>query len=303
MNVTDPGSVPAPGPHRVQTLSLTDEDYPPLLRLIPDPPPLLHVRGDPALLSFPQIAIVGSRKASPAGVRAAGAIAGQLVAAGFAICSGMALGIDAAGHRGALAAGGNSIAVVATGIDRDYPRRHRGLAGDIERSGCVVSEFPLGTPPLRYNFPRRNRIISGLSLGVVVVEAALPSGSLITAGTALDQGREVFALPWSMLHQGGLGCLQLIRDGAKLVRDVDDILEELGPLHALQRDLFTPLYQAPPRCGNGAGALLEMVGFECCSLDQLVDASGLPAAQVMAQLSSLELEGLVRRRAGGYIRC
>lgn len=303
MSVADPGSGSAPGPCGVQTLSLADEDYPPLLRLIPDPPPLLHVRGDPALLSFPQVAIVGSRKASPAGVRSAKTIAGQLVASGFAICSGMALGIDAAGHRGALAAGGRSIAVVATGIDRDYPRRHRGLAMELERSGCVVSEFPPGTPPLRYNFPRRNRIISGLSLGVVVIEAAFPSGSLITAGSALEQGREVFALPWSMLHPGGRGCLQLIRDGAKLVRDVDDILEELGPLHAVQRDLFTPLNQRQPDRGNDPGGLLQMVGFECCSLDQLVDASGLPVAHVMAQLSALELEGLVRRCPGGYIRC
>ena len=304
MNVADLRQEPVPLPPGVQTLSFDDQDYPPLLRLIHDPPPLLYVRGDPALLSFPQIAIVGSRKASPAGLRAAGAIAGQLVAAGFAICSGMALGIDAAGHRGALDAGGKSTAVIATGIDRDYPRRHRGLASELERGGCVVSEFAPGTPPLRYNFPRRNRVISGLSLGVVVIEAAFPSGSLITAGTALEQGREVFALPWSMLHPGGRGCLQLLRDGAKLVRDVDDILEELGPLHALQRDMFTPVH-SPMTAGNGsgAGALLDMVGFESSSLDELVSASRLPVAQVMAQLSALELEGLVRRCPGGYIRC
>jgi DNA processing protein len=150
------------------------------------------------------------------------------------ICSGLALGIDSAAHRGALATGGKSVAVMATGIDRVYPQRHQALAAQLEQAGCLVTEFLPGTPPLRHNFPKRNRIISGLSLGVLVIEAALPSGSLITAGTALEQGREVFALPWSMLHDGGRGCLQLIRDGAKMVQDVDDILEELGSLYARQ---------------------------------------------------------------------
>ncbi len=231
-------------------LAIDDECYPPLLRAIPDPPPLLYVRGDPAVLLEAHLAVVGSRRASPAGLRVAQALSGQLASAGLHICSGLALGIDSAAHRGALATGGKSVAVMATGIDRVYPQRHQALAAQLEQAGCLVTEFPPGTPPLRHNFPKRNRIISGLSLGVLVIEAALPSGSLITAGTALEQGREVFALPWSMLHDGGRGCLQLIRDGAKMVQDVDDILEELGPLYALQRDLATT---APARqaCADG----------------------------------------------------
>jgi DNA processing protein len=188
---------------------------------------------------------------------------------------------------------------MGTGIDRIYPSRHRGLADAISISGCLVSEFPPGTPPLRHNFPRRNRIISGLSLGVVVVEAAFPSGSLITAGAALEQGREVFALPWSMLHRGGRGCLELLRDGAKMVRGVDDVLEELWPLATLLRDQ-RPVASLPRASGS---PLLEMVGFEPTSPDELMKATGLSVDQVSAQLTGLELEGLIRRCPGGYIRC
>jgi DNA processing protein len=283
----------------VSTLTLEDSRYPPLLKLIPDPPPLLYVRGDPALLSFPQVAMVGSRRASPGGVRAAAELSAQLCAAGLAVCSGLALGIDGAAHRGALEAGGSTIAVLGTGIDQVYPRRHTKLAGSISRSGCLVSEFPPGVPPLRQNFPRRNRIISGLSLGVVVVEAALPSGSLITAGTALEQGREVFALPWSMLHRGGRGCLQLLHDGAKLVSGVDDILEELWPLSVVLRERLPAASREP---SHGC-PLLEMVGFEPTDVDRLMQVTGLPVAEVIARLTSLELEGLIRRCPGGYIRC
>ena len=283
-------------------VAIDDECYPPLLRAIPDPPPLLYVRGDPAVLLEAHLAVVGSRRASPAGLRVAQALSGQLASAGLHICSGLALGIDSAAHRGALASGGKSAAVMATGIDRVYPQRHRALAAQLEQAGCLVTEFPPGTPPLRQNFPKRNRIISGLSLGVLVIEAALPSGSLITAGTALEQGREVFALPWSMLHEGGRGCLQLIRDGAKLVQHVDDILEELGPLYALQRDCATTV---PParRASPDASWLLTLVGFEVVTLDELAQRSSRPAAQVLAELSTLELTGQVARIAGGYIRC
>ncbi len=283
-------------------LAIDDERYPPLLRAIHDPPPLLYVRGDPAVLLEAQLAVVGSRRASPAGLRVAQALSEELASAGLHICSGLALGIDSAAHRGALEAGGKSVAVMATGIDRVYPQRHQALAAQLEQAGCLVTEFPPGTPPLRHNFPKRNRIISGLSLGVLVVEAALPSGSLITAGTALEQGREVFALPWSMLHDGGRGCLQLIRDGAKMVQNVDDILEELGPLYALQRGCAT----ATP---SGRGALpegswlLPLVGFEVAALDELVQRSARPVAHVLAELSALELSGQVERTAGGYIRC
>lgn len=283
-------------------LAIDDEGYPPLLRAIHDPPPLLYVRGDPAVLQEPHLAVVGSRRASPAGLRAAQILTGQVVRAGLHICSGLALGIDGAAHRGALEAGGKSIAVMATGIDTVYPRRHLALAAQLEQAGCLVTEFPPGTPPLRQNFPKRNRIISGLSLGVLVVEAALPSGSLITAGAALEQGREVFALPWSMLHDGGRGCLQLIRDGAKMVQGVDDILEELGPLYAVQQDCFA----APPSGRNtppDESWLLSLVGFEVVTLDELVQSSARPVAQVLGELSALELTGQVARTAGGYIRC
>lgn len=287
-------------------LPVTDSRYPPLLRTIHDPPPLLYVRGDITALQRAQLAVVGSRKASAAGVRAAGALAGQVVQAGLAICSGLALGIDAAAHRGALAANGASVAVMATGIDQVYPLRHRGLALELlQQAGCLVTEFAPGVPPLPYNFPRRNRIISGLSLGALVVEAAQPSGSLITARTAMEQGREVFALPWSIYHFGGAGCLRLIRDGAKMVESIDHILEELGPLYELQQDLFASEGPAPVAAGGitkGQQQLLTLVGFEAISCDELALCSGLPVAQVLAELSALEVAGLISRSAGGYIR-
>lgn len=306
MNVADTRAEAALAACGAQTLSLSDERYPALLRTIYDPPPLLYVLGDVSLLQEAQLAVVGSRRASPAGLRVAQALSGQLTKAGLHICSGLALGIDGAAHRGALRSGGKSIAVMATGIDLIYPRRHRQLATELEQVGCLVTEFPPGTPPQRQNFPRRNRIISGLSLGVLVVEAALPSGSLITAGTAMEQGREVFALPWSMLHKGGQGCLRLIRDGAKMVQTVDDILEELGPLYTLQQDLFVPAQEADDASEGISGDMrrvLELVGFELITVDELVRCSGLPIAQVLSDLSALELAGLVARSAGGYIRC
>lgn len=283
-------------------LAIDDECYPPLLRAIHDPPPLLYVRGEPRVLLEPHLAIVGSRRASPAGQQLAQTLGGQLASAGLQVCSGLALGIDGAAHRGALSAGGKSVAVMATGIDRVYPRHHRALASQLENAGCLVTEFPPGMPPLRQNFPQRNRIISGLSLGVLVIEAALPSGSLITAHAALEQGREVFALPWSMLHHAGRGCLQLIRDGAKMVCDVDDILEELGPLYAVQRralDAASPAASVSPH----DSWLLALVGYEVVALDELVRCSNRPVAQVLSELSALELAGQVARTAGGYIRC
>lgn len=283
-------------------LTIDDACYPPLLRAIHDPPPLLYVRGDPAALLEPHLAVVGSRRASPAGLQLAQTLSGQLASAGLQVCSGLALGIDGAAHRGALSAGGSSVAVMATGIDRVYPRRHRALAGQLEHAGCLVTEFPPGMPPLRQNFPQRNRIISGLSLGVLVIEAALPSGTLITAGTALEQGREVFALPWSMLHHGGRGCLQLIRDGAKMVCDIDDILEELGPMYRVQQggSAMASAARLPPSQDSW---LLALVGYEAVGLDELVRCSARPVAQVLGELSALELAGQVARTAGGYIRC
>lgn len=304
MNVViDP---PEPEAAGVCILSISDERYPPLLRQIPNPPRKLYIRGDPTILREPMLAIVGSRKASPAGLRAAQALAAELVAAGLHICSGLALGIDAAAHRGALNAQGKSAAIMATGIDTVYPARHRGLARELAQAGCLVTEFPPGTSPRKGNFPRRNRIISGLSLGVLVVEAALPSGSLITAGTALEQGREVFTLPWSIFHRGGEGCLRMIRDGAKMVQTVQDVLEELGPLYALQQDLFLRSEESigpPATVREGLQKVLDLVGYEELAVDELCRCSELPVAQVLADLSALELEGLIERRPGGYIRC
>jgi DNA processing protein len=287
-------------------LPITDSRYPVLLRTIHDPPPLLYVRGNTAALKQAQLAVVGSRKASAAGTRAAGSLAGQAVQAGLGICSGLALGIDAAAHRGALAAAGKSVAVMATGIDGIYPSRHRSLAGELQQAGCLVTEFPLGLPPLRYNFPRRNRIISGMSLGALVIEAAQPSGSLITARTAMEQGREVFALPWSIYHHGGAGCLRLIRDGAKMVESIGDILEELGPLYVLQQDLFTEAGSAAQATTGSFSdiqqQLLALVGYETIGCDELAQSCSLPVALILAELSALEVAGLISRSAGGYMR-
>lgn len=214
-----------PGQHLLMWDNL---GYPALLGEIDDPPPLLFVAGDPALLERPQLAIVGSRRASPPALDTARAFSRYLSQAGFTITSGLALGIDGAAHRAALQAGGGTIGVLGTGLQKLYPQRHRELAQAIIDSGsALVSEYPLDAGPLPGNFPRRNRIISGLSLGVLVVEASLASGSLITARLAAEQGREVYAIPGSIHHPGAKGCHQLIRDGALLVESVEQILESL----------------------------------------------------------------------------
>ena len=281
------------------TVAIDDDHYPPLLREIHDPPAQLYVLGDPALLLTPQMAVVGSRCATSAGLRLARDLSGQLSAAGLLVGSGLALGIDTAAHEGALQSGGRTVAVMATGIDQVYPHRNRALARRIGTAGCLVSEFPPGTPPRRHHFPKRNRIISGMAVGVVVVEAALPSGSLITAGAALEQGREVFALPWSPLHEGGLGCLQLLRDGAKMVRAVDDILEEFG-VCGVPRGVS---FQTRREEGRQASWLLPLLGYEAITLDELVAGTARPAAQLLAELSNLEVAGRVQRLSSGYIRC
>lgn len=302
MSVADPrGTVAAkaPGTHEI---SLGDHRYPALLKTISDPPHRLYVRGDPSLLQKPMLAVVGARKATAMGLRLAEQIAAAASRAGLGICSGLALGIDGAAHRGALAAGGDTVAVMGTGLDCIYPARHRQLGEEIATAGCLVTEFPPETPPRPGNFPRRNRIISGLSLGVLVVEAALPSGSLITANTAVEQGREVFALPWSVAHKGGAGCLHLLRDGAKMVLEVEDIIEELGALHGLQLSLL-----GQPEGHRSAAAedsrLLALLGYEASSVDQLAQASGMATRELMSQLCELELQGKVMRCPGGYIRC
>lgn len=284
-------------------------EYPALLAEIPDPPPLLFVHGDAALLQTPQLAMVGSRNPTTGGEETAHAFAAHLAGVGLAITSGLALGIDAACHRGALAAKGATVAVMGTGLDRVYPARHRDLAHAIAAaSGALVSEFPSGTQPRPENFPRRNRIISGLCLGTLVVEAVLRSGSLTTARHALEQGREVFAIPGSIHNPLARGCHALIRQGAKLVETADDILEELGPLAA---GLAPRSVATNPDQGSGGTAtvsqahaqLLDFMGFDPVSVDQLTIRSGLTAAEVSSMLLILELEGHVASRAGGrYVR-
>lgn len=286
----------------VSLLTPDDSRYPPLLRHIPDPPPQLYVRGDPAHLQSPMLAMVGARRASAAGLKAAASLAASASDAGLTVCSGLALGIDAASHRAALDAGGDTVAVMGTGIDTIYPRRNRGLGEQIASAGCLVTEFHPGDPPRPAHFPQRNRIISGLSLGVVVVEGALRSGSLITARTAAEQGREVFALPWSNGHTGGSGCLHLLREGAKMVQGIEDVLEELGPMYAALASSRAPAAPAAEHREREEPELLALIGDTEVPVDDLARLSGLPVADLLARLSALELAGTVRRGASGYYR-
>ena len=285
-------------------MAITDPAYPSLLRTIHDPPPLLYYRGDPESLRKPCLAIVGSRKATPAGLRMAAELAAAAIDAGLTVVSGLALGIDASAHRGALSVGGSTVAVMATGIEQVYPRRHGNLAGEITDKGCLLTEFPPGCAPLRPHFPQRNRLISGLSLATVVVEAALPSGSLLTAGTALEQGREVFAAPWSIFHRNGRGCLRLIRDGAGIVESIEDVLLELDSLYQLQLELDgAPAPDSDTDLPPGQALLLAAIGDSTADLDSLVATSRLPVATVLAGLSSLELQGKIARLPAGFVRC
>ena len=288
-----------PGHH---LLTWADSDYPPLLREIPDPPSMLYVVGERALLSGPQLAVVGSRNPTPMGRENAHAFAKSLAAAGLTVTSGLALGIDGAAHRGALEAGGATVAVAGTGLDRVYPARHRELAHEIAKHGALVSEYPLGTPPLPENFPIRNRIISGLSLGTLVVEAALQSGSLITARLATEQGREVFAIPGSIHSPQARGCHALIRQGAKLVETAQDILEELGPLASLTRRAAPENADAARPLDPSMNALLEHIGHDPVTVDVLIERSGLTADAVSSMLLQMELNGLVSSCPGGKIQ-
>ena len=277
-----------PGQHIV---TLGDADYPASLLEIPDPPTLLYVRGNPALLARRGLAIVGSRNATPQGMQTAEAFARTLAGKGLAIVSGLALGIDAAAHRGALAAGGDTVAVIGTGADRLYPARNRELALAIAEHGAIVSEFPLGTPAVAANFPRRNRIISGLACGVLVVEAAPESGSLITARLAGEQGREVFAIPGSIHSPVARGCHKLIRQGAKLVETAADILEELGSEAA-------PDTETDASTNDGSDPVLAALGHGPCPLDDLVERTGLPADRLLGELLTLELAGRIATLPG-----
>ncbi|MFT5721247.1 MAG: DNA processing protein [Motiliproteus sp.] len=298
-------------------LTLDDPGYPAALRQIADPPALLYLIGDAEVLNVPQIALVGSRNASAQGLENAYAYGRYLSEKGLVPTSGLALGIDAAAHAGGLDGLGLTVAVLGTGVDRVYPFRHQALAHRIvAKGGVLVSELALGTPPLAQNFPRRNRIISALSLGVVVVEAAYRSGSLITARQALEQGREVFALPGSIHNPLSKGCHSLIRQGALLVDSAEQILEELAP--QLDAGCLAALGQAgsgSPAASPGLSSalalarlstleqqLLQAIGYEATSMDRLMLRSGLTITQVQAQLLSLELQGWVAAVPGGYQR-
>jgi DNA processing protein len=286
-------------------LQLGETGYPDLLSEIASPPPLLFVRGDATLLGDPQLAMVGTRNPTPGGRETAHAFAAHLARCGLAITSGLALGIDAESHRGALAAGGRTIAVMGTGLDRIYPARHRQLAHEIAESGALVSEFPLGTRVLPGNFPRRNRLIAGLSVGTLVTEAAVGSGSLITARLAVDQGREVFAIPGSIHNPMSRGCHVLIRQGAKLVETADDVLEELaavvqGLLAASEAPESDPAARAGGQPLPEHARLLELMGYDPVSVDTLVQRSRLTPAEVSSMLLIMELQGLVAATPGGF---
>lgn len=279
-----------------QIITLADPDYPKGLLEIPDPPPLLYLKGRRDLLNHPALAIVGSRNATPQGLANAELFAHFLSDHGLCIVSGMALGIDGAAHRGGLQGASSSIAVVGTGLDVVYPARHRGLAHDLAQKGALVSEFPLGTPSIASNFPRRNRIISGLASGCLVVEAALQSGSLITARLAAEQGREVFAIPGSIHSPLAKGCHALIKQGAKLVDSARDILDELG-YHA---DPVSPPPLDPPPSSGEEVSLLRCLGYDPVGMDALVACSGLTSDSVSAILLLMELDGQVESLPGGF---
>jgi DNA processing protein len=287
-------------------------DYPPLLAHLDDAPSVLFVWGDVGCLRLPQLAIVGSRNPTPAGRETAESFAAHLARTGLTVTSGLALGVDAAGHRGALKAGGKTIAVCGTGLDIIYPREHESLAQQIALNGALVSEFAPGVQATRFNFPRRNRLISGLSLGTLVVEAALRSGSLITARLAAEQGREIFAIPGSIHNALSKGCHQLIRQGAQLVETAQDIFDELAPLAATLLDTPLPalIRQNTDRAevfstplDKDYKILLDAVGFEPAGVDLVIHRTGFKADEVASMLLILELQGLIESYPGGlYIR-
>ncbi|MCU7938027.1 MAG: DNA-processing protein DprA [gamma proteobacterium symbiont of Bathyaustriella thionipta] len=292
-------------------LLLTQTEYPELLKQIHAPPPLLFVKGQLSVLSDIQLAMVGSRNPSVDGHETAWQFAHHLAQSGMVITSGMALGIDAQSHYGALEAKGKSIAVAGTGLDRIYPARHKKLAWQLVEQGAIISEYALGTGPMKHNFPQRNRIISGLSVGTLVVEAALKSGSLITAQTALEQAREVFAIPGSIYNPLTRGCHQLIKSGAKLIENADDILEELSnlmfasQLGSMNNQSTTP---SPDTVQNSHSLLpkiqqqiLKQIGFNPVSIDTIINRSGLSNAEINANLVLLEVDDYIQSHSGGLV--
>lgn len=284
--------------HQRHLITLNDVRYPALLRECSGAPPALFCQGDPDLLPLPQLAIIGARSATPQGMENAQAFAADLAGRGLVITSGLALGIDGAAHRGALSVDGLTLAVCGTGLDRVYPAQHREMAHQIAQKGLLVSEFPPGTPGKPENFPRRNRIISGLSLGVLVVEAARQSGSLITARMASEQGREVFAIPGSIHNPLARGCHGLIRQGAKLVESAADILEEIAP-HIQIPQRATARQAAVAALDPQHEKILDALGDDSLSIDQLVQRTGLAVEVLSAALLTLELEGHAAAVDGG----
>jgi DNA processing protein len=290
-----------------RVLALGEPGYPELLANIPDPPLLLYIKGRAELLAAPMLAMVGSRNASLQGRTNALAFAESLSGAGLCIVSGLALGIDAAAHEGALRGGGSTVAVVGTGPDLVYPARNRALCERIGAEGCIVSEYPVGTPPLPGNFPKRNRIISGLAAGVLVVEAAAQSGSLITARQAAEQGRDVFAIPGSIHASLAKGCHILIREGAKLVDTAADVLEAMAWSPLVRSASATAPAGAPVRTpvdaiSDGSAALLAALGHDPVEPDTLLASLGMSPALLSSQLLALELAGLLERQPGGRVQ-
>ncbi|SFC50252.1 DNA-processing protein DprA [Pseudoalteromonas denitrificans] len=283
--------------NKIDVLCYFDKNYPKQLKQISSPPLLLFCKGQVSLLSSPQIAMVGSRSATPNGLNIASQLAYKLSEKGLTITSGLALGIDGAAHKGALAFKGNTIAVLGTGVDLVYPKRHQLLFDQIVLKGLIVSEFLPGTKPQASNFPRRNRIISGLSLGVVVVEAEIKSGSLITTKYALEQNREVFAVPGSILSSLSQGCHFLIKQGAKLIENVDDILEEVSFFP--KSCLYTNREQEENKDDD---PILAQLGFEVTPVDIIAQRVKLPIEQILPRLLDLELEDKIERVIDGYIK-
>jgi len=284
----------------VEIVRFTSSEYPARLRMIADPPPFLYIKGALKVEDDRAVAIVGSRSASDYGRRVARGLARGLASLGFTVVSGMARGIDGSAHESALQAGGRTIAVLGSGVERAYPPEHEGLYRRISENGAVLSELPVGTRPMAFNFPARNRLISGLSLGVVVVEATEKSGSLITAALALEQGREVFAVPGAAGASRSRGAHQLIRQGAKLVETVNDIIEEIAP-QLVRRAGTAPEARArvlPPNAGENTRKILILLQDNPLHVDQVIERSGLPPAQVLGILLDLELQGFIRQSPG-----
>jgi DNA processing protein len=283
-------------------ITIRDESYPKLLREIVDAPLVLFVQGNVSLLHSLQIAMVGTRNPTPSGRDIATTLAKNFASNGLVVTSGLALGIDAASHKGALQSG-QTIAVLGSGLSNLYPKSHRQLAADIIKQGALVSEFPPNTPPKAYHFPRRNRLISGLSVGVIVVEAAVRSGSLITARYALEQGREVFAVPGCIYNGQAHGCHRLIQQGAKLIETVQDVLEELVAPFLCLNPSNTDIGLSKNTSLNAKQLkLLEKIDYQATSLDIISLRSGLTVAQVSSMLLQLELSGYVSIVPGGYTR-